>query len=163
MNYNLKKFLLFPMDLLYSISPRLATKILFRLKVGYPLNLNNPQTYNEKLNWIKLYDRNPLFVDCADKFTVRDYIAKLGYSNILNDLYWEGYNPEEIPFDSLPSAFVIKATHGSGFNIICKNKNQFDPAEAINKLKRWLKIKYLKSYGEWWYGVERPSNCRKTT
>lgn len=156
MNSNLKKFLLFPMDLLYSFSPSLAIKILFRLKVGYPLNLNNPQTYNEKLNWIKLHDRNPLFVDCADKFTVRNYIAQLGYSNILNELYWEGYNPEDIPFDSLPSEFVIKVTHGSGFNIVCTNRDRLDRVETIKKLKRWLKTKYLKCYGEWWYGVERP-------
>ena len=70
----IKNILLAPFNLLYKISPELTLKILFRLKTGYKLNLNNPVTYNEKLQWIKLYDRNPLMPKCADKYTVRQYV-----------------------------------------------------------------------------------------
>ena len=93
--------------------------MLFRLKLGYKLDLENPKTYNEKLQWIKLYDKNPLMPKCCDKYTVREYVEQKGCGEILNNLIWEGFNPEDIPFDKLPKKCVIKVTHGSTFNIIC--------------------------------------------
>lgn len=151
-----KRIILLPFNFLYKINPKLDLKILFRLKLGYKLNIKNPITFNEKLQWIKLYDKNPLMPKCVDKFLVRDYVEKKGYSNILNDLLWSGFNPEEIPFDKLPDKFVIKATHGSTFNIVCTDKSKINKSDVIKKCKKWLKVKFLPCYGEWFYGIEKP-------
>lgn len=152
----IKSIILTPFNLLYRISPETELRLLFRLKCGYSLNLSNPKTYNEKIQWIKLYDKNPLMAQCCDKYAVRDYVRAKGCSEILNELIWEGFHPEDIPFDELPDQFVIKVTHGSTFNIICKSKNELDRDYAIKKCKKWLKAKFLEAYGEWFYGVERP-------
>jgi len=151
-----KNLILTPFNLLYKISPKLDLKLLFRLKMGHRLDLENPKTYNEKLQWIKLYDKNPLMPKCCDKYTVREYIESKGYGHILNKLLWEGFDPEQIPFDSLPHRFVVKVTHGSTFNIICTDKSKLDRADVIKKCKKWLKAKFLPCYGEWFYGIEKP-------
>lgn len=152
----IKNVILTPLNILYKISPKAELKILFKLKQGYSLNLEEPKTYNEKLQWIKLYDKNPLMPQCADKYTVRNYIKQKGYKEILNDLLWEGFNPEEIPFDDLPEKFVIKITHGSTFNIIVEDKLVINKNEIIKKCKRWLNSKFIPCYGEWFYGIVKP-------
>ena len=151
-----KSILLTPFNLLYKCNHKLALKLLFRLKCGYWLNLENPKTYNEKLQWIKLYNQNPLMSKCCDKYTVREYVQQKGCSEILNDLLWEGFDPADIPFDDLPEKFVIKVTHGSSFNIICTDKSALNREEVIAKCRKWLKAKFLEAYGEWFYGVEKP-------
>lgn len=151
-----KSFILTPFNILYKISPKLTLKALFRLKSGGKLDLNHPKTYNEKLQWIKLFDKNPLMPKCCDKYTVREYVESKGCGEILNTLIWEGFNPEDIPFDTLPKRCVIKVTHGSTFNIICEDSSKLDRAEVISKCKKWLKAKFLPCYGEWFYGVEKP-------
>lgn len=151
-----KNIILTPFNILYKISPKLDLKILFRLKLGYKLNLKDPKTYNEKLQWIKLYDKNPLMTKCCDKYAVREYIEQKGYADLLNKLIWQGFNPEEIPFESLPNQFVLKVTHGSTFNIICTDKSKLDKEEVIRKCKKWLKAKFIPCYGEWFYGIEKP-------
>lgn len=151
-----KNIVLMPFNVLYKMSPKLTLKLLFRLKLGYKLNLDNPKTYNEKLQWIKLYDRNPLMPKCCDKYAVREYVESKGCKEILNELIWEGFNPEEIPFDSLPEKCVIKVTHGSTFNIICEDISKIDRAKVISDCKKWLKAKFLPCYGEWFYGIEKP-------
>lgn len=151
-----KNLILTPFNILYKISPELDLKLLFRLKLGYKLNLENPVTYNEKLQWIKLYDKNPLMPKCCDKYAVRQYIESKGYGHILNNLIWQGFDPEQIPFDELPQRFVIKVTHGSTFNIICTDKDKLDRADVVSKCKKWLKAKFLPCYGEWFYGIEPP-------
>jgi len=145
-----------PFNILYKISPKLELKLLFRIKQGYKLNIKNPQTFNEKLQWIKLYDKNPLMPQCVDKYKVREYVKSVGCEEILNELYWEGFNPEDIPFDTLPKRFVIKVTHGSTYNIIVTDKDKLDKQDAINKCKIWIKEKFLPCYGEWFYGIEKP-------
>ncbi len=156
MDNTIKNLLLTPFHLLYRISPKLDLQLLFRLKLGYSLNWDHPRTYNEKLQWIKLYDKNPLMPICCDKYTVRSYIEQRGYGHLLNHLLWQGFDPEEIPFDTLPERFVIKATHGSTFNIICTEKSTLDQKTVIKKCKKWLKEPFLPCYGEWFYGIERP-------
>lgn len=151
-----KSIILTPFNVLYKFSPESTLKILFRIKLGYSLNLKNPKTYNEKLQWIKLYDRNPLMPMCCDKFTVRQYIEERGCKELLNILIWQGFNPDEIPFDELPDKFVLKITHGSTFNIICKDKSKLNPKTVIEKCHKWLKVKFLPCYGEWFYGIEPP-------
>ena len=154
---NLKKnAILTPFNLLYRVSPELTLKILFRLKVGYPLNLEHPRTYNEKLQWIKLHDRNPLMAQCCDKYAVRAYVESKGCGKYLNDLLWQGFKPEDIPFDDLPERYVVKVTHGSTFNIIVDGTRPVDREGVVAKCRKWLKAKFLPCYGEWFYGVERP-------
>ncbi|SFO48201.1 ATP-grasp fold amidoligase family protein [Anaerocolumna aminovalerica] len=156
MNRRIKKTILAPMDLLYKISPESTTKILYRLKTGRKLNLNNPRTYSEKLQWIKLHYKDKLAPRCADKYTVRKFVKQCGCEEILIKLLWQGYNPYDIPFDELPQKFVIKVTHGSGGNIICRDKCQLNIPKTIKTLKRRLNEKYLPCYGEWFYGIIKP-------
>lgn len=160
MNAISKGLLLTPFNLLYKISAELELKLIFHLKTGRKLDLKNPKGFNEKLNWLKLYDSkgsNDLKPYLSDKYAARAYVEKvLGSDEILNELYWEGENPEDIPFDDLPDQFVIKVTHGSTFNIICKDKSQINREKTIKLLKVWLKAKFLPCYGEWWYGIVPP-------
>lgn len=156
MDTTIKNIILFPMNCLYKISPKLVLKILFRLKQGYKLNLKEPKTFNEKLQWIKLHVDNPLMPQCVDKYTVREYVEKKNCSEILNNLLWQGYDSKKIPYDDLPNQFVIKVTHGSTYNIICLDKRNLDKKKTIRKLNRWLKQKFLLCYGEWFYGKVKP-------
>lgn len=156
MNNTLKKIILFPMNILYKVNPKLELSLMFLLKNGYKMNWENPVTYRQKLQWIKLYDKNQLMPICADKYEVRRFVEDCGCKEILNELLWEGFDPKEISFNKLPKQFVIKTTHGSGFNIICKNKYEFNRAKAIKKLSKWLKEKYIPCYGEWFYGAIKP-------
>ena len=89
-------------------------KIMYRLAMGKKLNLDNPLTYNEKLQWLKLYDRNPDYVMMVDKYRVRDYIAeKIGSEHLIPLLgVWK--RADDIDFDSLPNQFVLKCNHDSG-------------------------------------------------
>lgn len=156
MNTVTKNIVLAPFNLIYKLSPKLELQLIFRIKQGYKLNLKNPQTYNEKLQWIKLYDRNVWMPKCCDKYAVREYIKKIGCENLLNKLYWEGINPDRIPYDTLPNKFVIKVTHGSTFNIIVTDKSKIEKEELNKKLNKWLKAKFIPCYGEWFYGIVPP-------
>lgn len=156
MNYKLKQFILKPMDLLYKLNPELELKLMFWLKLGEMPDLKNPKTFNEKLQWIKLNYKNPLMPKLVDKYTVRNFVEEKGLKRILNELYWEGFNANHIPFEELPEKYVIKVTHGSGFNIIVTDKSSIDKQKIIKQLDEWLKTKFIPSYGEWFYGVEKP-------
>lgn len=156
MNTSIKNFVLTPFNILYRISPEITLCILFRMKQHYKLSLKNPKTFNEKIQWIKLYDKNPLMPICCDKFAVRSYVTKCGCGEILNKLLWEGFDPSEIPFDKLPDKFVLKVTHGSTFNIIQDGTKILPKEDIIKKCNKWLKEKFLPCYGEWFYGVEKP-------
>lgn len=156
MNTLQKNIILAPFNLLYKIAPKFELGLLFRIKQGYKLNLKNPKTYNEKIQWIKINDKNPLMPMCVDKYTVRKYVKSKGCSKILNHLLWEGDNPKLIPFEKLPEKFVIKVTHGSTFNIICTDKKTLNISKTKRNLAKWLKTKFLPCYGEWFYGLEKP-------
>lgn len=144
---NLKNAVLTPFNLLYRVSPEPALKTLFRLKVGYPLNLEHPRTYNEKLQWIKLHDRNPLMAQCCDKYAVREYVESKGCGEYLNDLLRQGFDPADISFGDLLDEFVIKVMYGSTFNIICADKSKLDREGVVRKCRIWLKAKFLPCYG----------------
>ena len=156
MNTQTKNLILAPFNLLYKLAPAAELQLMFRLKQKYPLNLKDPKTYNEKLQWIKLYDKHPDMPRCCDKFTVREFITEMGGGELLNELYWEGFDPDQIPYDTLPAQFVIKVTHGSTYNIIVKDKQKLDKAETAKKLRTWLKSKFIACYGEWFYGKVPP-------
>ena len=129
-------------------------KIKFHKEVGYQLNLKNPKSFHEKIVWKKINDRNPLLPITADKYKVRSYIKKvLGEEKakeILIPLLYVTNKPETIPFESLPSAFIVKANHASGFNVIVEN-NHFDKREIIRTCRRWLRTPYGLEKLEWMY------------
>lgn len=156
MNTITKNLILAPFNLLYDISPEIELKLMFLLKQGYRLNLQDPKTYNEKLQWIKLYDKNKWMPKCCDKYAVREYINFMGCNEILNNLLWHGKKASDIPWDVLPHQFVIKITHGSTFNVIVQDKNAIDKTEISTKLDKWLKSKFIPCYGEWFYGKVEP-------
>lgn len=98
----------------YIHSDELYIKLKFWGLMGYPLDLNNPQTFNAKLQWLKLFDRKPLYTTMVDKYAVRDYIAKTIGEEYLIPLLGVWDSPEDIDFDALPNQFVLKCNHDSG-------------------------------------------------
>jgi hypothetical protein len=137
-------------------SPVLASKYLYRRGTGEKLNLKNPQNFNDKLQWLKLYWQHPLVVKCADKYEVREYVKSCGCEEVLNELYGVYETTSEIDWDSLPSKFALKCTHGCGFNIICDDKSKIDKNETLEKLNRWLKIDYSLYAAELHYANIKP-------
>lgn len=128
----------------------------YKIKTGNRLNLKNPKRYTEKLQWYKLHYRKPIMTKCSDKYSVREYIKKKGYENILNELYGVYDNADDINFDDLPNCFAIKMTVGSGMNAFIQDKRQIDTEELRIKLKKWMKSDSC-SYGrEWCYYNIKP-------
>ncbi len=123
---------------------------------NYGLDLENPATFYEKINWLKLHYYNPDMVICSDKYLVRKYVEEKGLGYMLNELYSVYDSPDEIDFSSLPEKFVMKATHDSGHVILCSNKKDFNEKLAKFKLKWWLKIDYAYMSGEWPYHTDHP-------
>lgn len=123
---------------LFYNNPVALTKKIYKKKFGKVLNLDSPKTFNEKLQWLKLYNENDLVIKCADKYTIREYVLECDCEEILNELYGVYSNIEEIDFESLPNKFVLKCTQGCGYNIICKNKNSFNINKNKLKLQEWL-------------------------
>lgn len=132
---------------------RLKKKFLSRL--NYPLNIESPLSFNEKIQWKKLNDRNPLLPVTADKLSVRSYLVKVLGENqanrILIPLYFETENPEKIIFENLPDEFVIKPNHGSHMHLIFENKNNIVPDDVIKECKKWLKVHHGYYNYEWAY------------
>ncbi len=124
------------------ISPIAATKYVYKYNTGKRLNLKKPQTFNEKLQWLKLFGNQEIMLQCADKYRVREYVTEKGCPEILNTLYGVFDRVEDIDFDTLPNAFVLKTTDGCGTNIICRNKNELDWQAAKGKLQYWMTHKY---------------------
>ena len=127
-------------------------KLQYRIKLKRKLNLKDPKRYTEKIQWYKLYYRNPVMMVCVDKYGVRKYIEKKGLGNILNQLYQVVDRPEEINFDQLPDKFVIKTTNGSGTNILVKDKKTLNIAETKKKLNDFLNMAEASAGREWAYG-----------
>jgi len=122
-------------------------------------DLVQPRLFSEKLWSRMLHVRDPLFTLICDKLRVREYVTKKVGGECLIPLLWSGEEPKNIPFDDLPSQFVMKANHGSGYNIIVTDKTKLDQASAKRKLKKWLgenfcSDKYLGS--EWGYKNIKP-------
>ena len=114
-------------------------------------DFKNPKTFNEKLQWLKLNDRNPLYVQLVDKVEVKKYVAeKIGSEHIIPTFgVWN--DPNEIDFDILPEQFVLKCNHDSGNVIICKDKKNFDKEAANRKLTELLKQNFYYIGREWPY------------
>lgn len=132
-------------------------KLVYRAEMQKKLNLNEPKTFNEKLQWLKLYDRNPIYTKYVDKYEVRSYIAETIGEEYLIPLIGEVYdNVDEIDWDMLPSAFVIKCTHGSSTNIVCRDKSKLNINETKKRLREWLNKNWYSFGREWPYKNIKP-------
>ena len=138
------------------IPDEIYLKRVFKLTVGYRLNLKNPKTYNEKLQWLKLHDHNPLYPTMVDKHAVKDYVAKIIGSEYIIPTLEVYNNPDEIDFNKLPSQFVLKCNHDSGGLVVCKDKSKLDEKSVRERLLICLKRDF------YWLGREWPyKNIKK--
>lgn len=135
---------------------KLYLQLIYRRRYGRWLNLKRPETFNEKLNWLKLYDRNPFYTTLVDKYEAKRYVGGvIGEEYIIPTLgIWE--SADEIDFDVLPKQFVLKCTHDSGSIIICKDKKTFDKENAQKQLGKSLRHNYYLNGREWPYKNVKP-------
>ena len=126
-------------------------KIQYRLLLGEKLNIKNPVLFNEKLQWLKLYNRHKIYTDMVDKYAVRKYVEKTIGEQYLTPVLgiWDKF--EDIDFSLLPKQFVLKCTHDSGSVVICKDIDNFNIKKANKKLKKCLKRNYYTLCREWVY------------
>lgn len=124
---------------------------MFKVYIGKDLNLSEPKTFNEKLQWLKLHDRKLRYTSMVDKAEVKKYVKKqIGEEYIIPTLgVWDTF--EEIDFERLPKQFVMKCTHDSGGLVICRDKETFDKRAAKLKLEKFLKRDYYLTHREWPY------------
>lgn len=135
---------------------------IFRKRFGRYPDLDNPSTFGEKIQWLKLNWYDELAVKCADKYLVRPYVEETIGKEYLNDLLGVYKNIEDIDIGSLPDKFVLKGTHGSHFNIICTDKTKLNWKKEKAKLRRWSKINYFWQNREWVYKDLKPTFIAET-
>lgn len=146
--------------LLYLISPLLSDsfylKLLFPLKTGYKLNLDQPKTYNEKLQWLKINYKIPIMTKMVDKFLAKNFAANIIGSEYIVKSYGVWKKFEDIDFDKLPKQFVLKTTHDQGGVVLVSDKKNFDKKSAEKKIKKHLKFKHFYLTREWPYKNVEP-------
>lgn len=150
---------LLPLKKIYILIERICSiipddiyiKMIYRFRVRKKLNLDNPQTYNEKLNWLKLYNQKAEYTRMVDKYAVKEYVAQvIGEQYVIPTLgVWDKF--EDIDFCKLPNRFVLKCTHDSSGIIICRDKFKLDLKKTKNKIKTSLKRDYFLGSREWPY------------
>lgn len=123
---------------------------------GQRLNLRNPVTFNDKIQWLKLNYRHRLLIDLVDKFAARQYVSKHAGDRYLTQLHDVYESAHAINFDTLPQRFVLKVTNGSGTNIICPDKNKLDINAARQALSEWMATNKSNDYREWTYAHVPP-------
>lgn len=159
------QLLLSPKELLYIIvshypflikDDRKYIEYIWKHRMNYPLNLDNPQTFNEKLQWLKLYDRKPIYTTMVDKYEAKKYVASIiGEEYIIPTLgVWDRF--DDIDFNAFPDQFVLKCTHDSGGLVICKDKSKLVMEDAKNKIEKSLKRNFWMAGREWPYKNVKP-------
>lgn len=149
-----------PIKILYKISPILNDedylKLLYRLTTGNSLNLDDPITFGEKLQWLKVYYRKPIMTQMVDKYEAKDYVAQIIGNQYVTKTYgvWDSFN--DINFDKLPSQFVLKTTHDQGGVIVVADKDKLNEASANRKLTHHLNTKHYYLTREWPYKNVKP-------
>ena len=153
-----KKIILYLMNKNYLsfIPDETFLKMKYKLMMGTKLDLENPKTFNEKLQWLKLHDRNPEYTKMVDKYEAKEYVANIiGKEYIIPTLgVWD--NIDDIDFDALPNEFVLKPTHTSGNVFICKDKSKIDYKKLKKQVNKWLKRDYYRIHREWPYKNVKP-------
>lgn len=143
------RFLL--LRLLRIVPDKPMIRLQYRIKLKKKLNLKNPKRYTEKVQWYKLYYKDPLMTQCVDKYRVRKYIESKGLGAILNVLYQVCDDSKELDFASLPEKFIIKTANGSGTNIICHDKSKLDIGYVYRQLNTFLSMAEAHAGREWAY------------
>lgn len=133
------------------ISDEASVKKEFVKRLGYEPDFNDPKTFCEKLNYYKLYVKDPLMAKCADKVAVREYVTEKGYGELLNEVYGVYDRVRDIDIDKLPDKFVLKAAHGSHMNVIVSDKSKVNWRQQKMLMSTWLKQDIAWSGREWVY------------
>jgi hypothetical protein len=123
----------------------------YREQYGREFNLEKPETFSEKLQWLKIYDRNPIYNLVCDKYAVRSYVADRIGEQYLTNLYGVYQSSREINWEALPNQFVLKANHGSNWNIFCKNKRKLNIELASREVDDWMTRNFYYHGREWIY------------
>ena len=135
----------------FLFSDKIYLKLLYRLKLGRKLDLKSPKRYTEKLQWLKLYDRKPLYTRLVDKYEVKEYVANIiGNQYIIPTLgLWD--DPKDIDWNRLPNRFILKTTHSGGGSgiVICREKSTLDKKKAMDKLNRSMNQDIYATLREW--------------
>lgn len=128
------------MQMLSFVPDSIMVKLQYKIKTGRKLNLKDPKRFTEKLQWYKLYYRDPLMAQCADKYEVRKYVEQCGLGSILNCLYGIYDSPDKINFEKLPDSFVLKDTLGGGGNavILVRDKQVMDKKAVCRQMQEWI-------------------------
>ena len=131
-------------------------RMVFFSKLKRKLDLSNPKSYNEKLNWLKINDRKEHYQIMVDKYEAKKYVANIiGKEYIIPTLgVWDKF--DDIDFDALPNEFVLKPTHTSGNVFICKDKSKIDYKKLKKQVNKWLKRDYYRIHREWPYKNVKP-------
>lgn len=129
----------------------LHLRLVYRIRVGARLNFDNPRTFNEKLQWLKLHDRNPLYNTLVDKYAVKEWVAERVGSEYVTRTYAVWDRAEDIDVSNLPERFVLKTNHDCGGVVVCRSRASFDLEAAKNTLARHLKTNYFWNGREWPY------------
>lgn len=138
------------------MSDRYYIKVAWKKYMGYPLDLDHPRTFNEKLQWLKLYDRNPLYPKLVDKIAAKQWVAgKIGDRYVIPTLAIYD-RVDQIDLDKLPERFVLKCNHDCGSVVVCKDKTSFDLEAAKDRLDAALKQNYYWDSREWPYKGVKP-------
>jgi hypothetical protein len=135
---------------------KMFLNFMFWLKFGKKINFRNPKTFNEKLQYLKVYNRNPKYCDYADKYLVREFIKQTIGEQHLIPLIAVYDSVDEIDWNMLPHKFVMKCTHASGRNVICSNKDDLNIEKTKKKLKKWISKNFYWHGREWVYRSIRP-------
>lgn len=136
---------------------KLYLSIMYRAHLKKKIDWKNPKTFNEKLQWLKLYDRDPRYCEMVDKYAAKRYVEeRIGCEYVVPTLAGPWSSPEEIDFDALPDQFVLKTTHDCGGVVICKDKNTFDRQAAKSFLWKHLRENYYLTCREWPYKDVKP-------
>lgn len=138
------------------VSDKKFLSVVYRLKFGERLNWINPQTFNEKMCWLKVYDRNPLYTKLADKYEVKRFVADTIGNEYVVPCLGQWKTPEDINYDTLPECFVIKGTHDSSGAVICRSKAVLDRKAIADKYKKILRTNYYWKGREWAYKNIQP-------
>ena len=143
-------------EILWKLPRRIGHEYLYKKRMNKKLDLNNPQDLNEKIHYLLIYKYGEKETNCTDKYLVRNYIEKNGYSNLLTKLYGVYNNFDEIKLEELPEKFVLKTNHSCRDVFICTDKSKFDFQKAKKILSKKLKENYAKKKLEYHYSNIKP-------
>lgn len=138
------------------LSDEQYVKLFYRFRMGEKLDLQNPITYSEKLQWIKLYDHNPMYTTLVDKYRVKQYVGDIIGTDYVIPLLGVWDSVDEIDWDKLPNQFVLKVNHDSGSSVICRDKNTLNITEAKKRLNKAYRKNYYYESREWPYKYVKP-------